>query len=87
MLIGQFPEAYAYYNRYIIEPLIDVLRLIYTPAHAYYYLIHISSHIPKDDRVRLENFLKISSLADISDNIPKAKTWFHELIGKLVTIR
>jgi hypothetical protein len=31
---GHFLEAYAYYNRYVLEPIIDALRLIYTPAHA-----------------------------------------------------
>jgi predicted nucleotidyltransferase len=41
---GQYLEAYAYYNRYVLEPLIDLLRLIYTPAYANYYLIHISQH-------------------------------------------
>ena len=39
---GQFLEAYAYYNHYVIEPLIDLLRLVYTPAFANYYLIEVS---------------------------------------------
>lgn len=80
---NQYPEAYAYYNRYVVEPLITILRMIYTPAHVDYYLIHISSHIPEDERVRLEYFLKISSLKDISDKIPQAQNWFNELLRKL----
>jgi hypothetical protein len=79
----QYPEAYAYYNRYVVEPLIDLLRVIYTPAHADYYLIHISSHIPEVEKIRLEYFLKISSLDDISEKIPKAQIWFHEMLDKL----
>lgn len=80
---NQYPEAYAYYNRYVVEPLITLLRLIYTPAHIDYYLIHISSHIPEDERVKLEYFLKNSSLKDISDKIPQAQKWFNELLERL----
>jgi predicted nucleotidyltransferase len=76
---GMYLEAYAYYNKYVLEPLIDMLRLIYTPSHAHYYLIHISQHIPKSEVKKLEFFAKISSLEDISERIPLAETWFSEL--------
>ncbi len=77
---GQYLEAYAYYNKFVLEPLIDLLRLIYTPAYANYYLIHISRHIPVSERKRLEYFAQISSLKDIKDKIPQAGKWFDELI-------
>jgi|LSQX01.1.fsa_nt_gb predicted nucleotidyltransferase len=80
---GQYLEAYAYYNRYVIEPLVDLLRLIYTPAYANYYLIHISQHIPVSDRDRLEYFTRIGSLDDIAEKIPQAGQWFDELVEKL----
>ncbi len=80
---GQYLEAYAYYNRYVLEPLIDLLRLIYTPAHADYYLIHISQHIPVLERDRLEYFAKIDSLDDIAEKIPQAGQRFDELIERL----
>lgn len=77
---GQYLEAYAYYNRYVLEPLVDLLRLIYTPAYADYYLIHISQHIPEAERERLEYFAQISSLDDIAVKIPQAGQWFDELV-------
>ncbi len=77
---GQYLEAYAYYNRYVLEPLIDLLRLIYTPAHANYYLIHISQHIPEAQRKRLEYFAQIGTLEDMAEKIPQAGQWFDELI-------
>jgi predicted nucleotidyltransferase len=76
---GHYLEAYAYYNRYVLEPLIDLLRLIYTPAYAHYYLIHISQHIPASERERLEYFAQIRSLDDISEKMPQAGKWFDEL--------
>lgn len=37
-------------------------RVIYTPANANYYLIHISHHIPESQVKKLESFVKVSSL-------------------------
>ncbi|MPN00462.1 hypothetical protein SDC9_147657 [bioreactor metagenome] len=80
---GMYLEAYAYYNRYVLEPLINVLRMIYTPAHAHYYLIHISQHLPKNEVEKLQFFAQVSSLKDIEDKIPQAKIWFSELVERL----
>ena len=80
---GQYLEAYAYYNRYVLEPLIDLLRLIYTPAYADYYLVHISQHIPTPEKEKLEYFAQLGSLDDISERIPLAGEWFDELLGVL----
>ena len=80
---GQYLEAYTYYNRYVLESLIDLLRLIYTPAHADYYLVHISQHIPAAEREQLEYFARIASLDDISKKIPLAEKWFDELVGRV----
>ena len=80
---GLYAEAYAYYNRYVVEPLVDVLRLIYTPAHADYYLVHISHHIPAQELKRLEYFLQITSLDDIEKKTDEAQRWFVELVSKI----
>jgi hypothetical protein len=76
---GLYLEAYAYYNRYVLEPLIDMLRILYTPANTDYYLIHISQHIPEECVRRLEHFACISSLNDIEERISEAKGWFFSL--------
>lgn len=76
---GNFLEAYTYYNRYVFEPLIDMIRLIYTPANDDYYLIHISHHIPIEDSQKLEYYAKISSIDEIMRKTNEAKVWFEEL--------
>jgi len=76
---GQYLEAYAYYNHYILEPLIVLLRLIYTPAYTDYYLIHISRHIPEPEKIKLEYFAQIGSLDDMEKKISPAGIWFDEL--------
>lgn len=80
---GHYLEAYAYYNRYVLEPLIDLLRLIYTPANADYYLVHISHHIPDGKLKRLEYFAQITSLDAMENRIPEAEVWFAEMIKEL----
>ena len=77
---GLYLEAYAYYNKYVLEPLITVLRLIHTPYHADYYLVHISQHIPEQELKKLEFFAKISSLKDIEQRVPLAQEWLRELV-------
>ena len=77
---NQYLEAYAYYHRYVFEPLVSLLRIIYTPAHTEYYLVHISHHIPEFEREKLEYFAKISSLDDITEKITKSGEWFAELV-------
>ena len=80
---GQYLEAYAYYNRYVLEPLIDLIRLIYTPAYADYGFCHISQHVPPNERERLEYFARIGSLEDIKEKIPQAAKWFDELVERV----
>ena len=80
---GLYLEAYAYYNRYALEPLIDLLRLIHTPASANYYLVHISHHVPSDERERLEYFAKISTLDEIAEKTSEAGDWFYELVERV----
>jgi len=75
---GLYLEAYAYYNRYVVEPLVDLLRLIHTPKYADWYMVHISNHIPEKER--LEYFVQISNLYDIGVRIPQAGKWFDELV-------
>jgi hypothetical protein len=80
---GLFLEAYAYYNRYALEPLISLLRLIYTPAYIDHHLIHISRHIPEVRRQKLEYFAQISGLEDMATKMPQAAKWFDELLTEI----
>jgi len=46
---GNYLEAYAYYNKYVLMPLVTLLRLIYTPYHPNNYLVNISQHITEPE--------------------------------------
>jgi len=84
---NQYLEAYDHYNCYVLQSLIDLLRLIYTPSHAHYAFCHISQHIPKANREKLEYFSKINSFEDITEKMPQAKKWFEELLQQMDNLK
>ena len=86
ILREQYLEAFDNYNCYVLQSLADVLRLIYTPAHAHYYLTHISRHIPASASERLAYFARIGSLHDMAERLPQAAQWFRELVEMVETV-
>lgn len=80
---NRFAEAHVFYHKYVTGPLVDVLRLIHTPAHADYHLIHISQHIPQVELERLEYFLRVATVQDIEDRLMPAKFWFDKLVAAI----
>jgi len=82
---GQYLGAFAYYQRYVLEPLACLLRLIYTPAYADYGYSHASRHVPPEQVERLEYFARVSSLEEIEAKIPEAQSWFEQLLSKIRT--
>lgn len=76
---GQLPEALAYYQRYVVEPIVILLRMLHTPAHIDYHLLHISQHLPKAALNRLEDLLTAKTLADIHQRTLSAQDWYATL--------
>lgn len=78
-----FLEALAYYRKAVLDPLIQLLRLKYTPSVSEYGAVHISRHLPKEVLIRLEELHKVGSLADLEKLLPKAETWFNSLLQEI----
>lgn len=76
---GTFAECYAYYNKFVIEPLVMLLRLKFTPLYPYHYILHISRHMPLDVVNRLEKLIQVKSLEDMENRMKEAKEWYQEL--------
>ncbi len=79
----QFIEAFACYRRWLLEPLIEALRMRYTPLHPDYYIVHISRHLPEDVLMRLEDLYKVNSVEEIGVKSKQALTFFEEAVAKL----
>jgi predicted nucleotidyltransferase len=80
---GTYPESYAYYNRYVIEPLVMLLRLKYTPLYPYHYLLHISMHLPQTVVSRLEELIQVSTLDEMEIAMKKSEEWYQKLHEEL----
>jgi hypothetical protein len=79
-----FLEAHAYYHKFVLNPLIELPRMQYTPLITDYYLVHISQHLPEDVVRELEVLYRLNDTADILRNIDKANTWFHSAKAALL---
>ncbi|MCD4706534.1 MAG: aminoglycoside 6-adenylyltransferase [Candidatus Sabulitectum sp.] len=82
---GLFPEAYGYYQRWLLAPLIEILRMLYTPLHPDYHIVHISRHLPDDILMRLEELFKINSVTEIEAKSKEALLFFNETLAELNT--
>ena len=78
ILRKKYLEAFAYYNKNVLEPLVELLRICHTPIIREYHLVHISDHLPKDKVAELEKLYRITSLDDISQNVKLAENMFME---------
>ncbi|MHB1153914.1 MAG: hypothetical protein ACYCWE_04135 [Eubacteriales bacterium] len=83
ILRNQYPEAFIYYHKYVIEPMVMLIRMKYTPSKLWYYMVHISRHIPEDALIKLNKLLQVSSVDDIGNNLDFAVQWYRELIKEL----
>jgi hypothetical protein len=80
---GLFLEAYGYYHRWLLEPLVEILRIRYTPLHPDYYIVHISHHLPPHVLRRLENLFQVNTLAEIEEKSKEALLFFDETLRNL----
>ena len=78
ILRKKYLEAFAYYNKTVLEPLVELLRILHTPLIREYHLVHISDHLPKNKVGQVEKLYRITSLEDISQNLKFAENMFME---------
>jgi tetratricopeptide (TPR) repeat protein len=80
---GEFLEAFGYYEKFLLAPLIEVLCMRYTPLHADYGIVHISRHLPADVRLLVERLYQVGSLADLTDRVQEAEAYFAEAVTRI----
>ncbi len=80
---AQYLEAYAYYTKYVCQQLVTLFRLLYTPRHCEYWLVHFSSHMPADVREEVERLYQAASLAEIEERLPYADGLYARVTAAL----
>lgn len=78
ILRNKYLEAFAYYNKNVLEPLVELLRICHTPIIQDYHLIHISDHLPKEIVSKVENLYHINTINDIAKNLKEAERLFAD---------
>ena len=75
---GEFLEAFGYYQRWLLEPLIEVQRMVHTPLHPD--LLHrpYLQALPHPVVERLEGLFQIAGLEDLEEKVTEALVWFTE---------
>jgi predicted nucleotidyltransferase len=80
---GKFLEAMGYYHKFVVAPLIELLRVKYKPINHDYYIVSISKHLPLDVLGKLEELFKIHSIDDLEIKLEQSHIWFNELLKEL----
>ena len=76
----EFLEAFDTYHNYVLGPLIELLRILHTPLHPGYDLVHISRHLPAAIVRALEELHRVTSLADILTKARQAEQLFKQTL-------
>jgi len=83
---GLFLEALIYYQKYVLNPLVDVLRITHTPFQADSFLVHASRDFPAGVVLTLEHLYGVKNVQDIADRIELADEWFRKAITEAEVI-
>jgi predicted nucleotidyltransferase len=78
-----FLEALSYYHSFILEPLVELLRIRYQPTKQKFGLKHIERDIPNDVLKILENLYKVNSTEEINTMAQKANKLFFEVLDEV----
>ena len=78
-----FLEALVYYHKWALTPLVELLRIRYSPLKRDYYLKHISRDLPKKVVVQLEDLYVVDSPKDIERKLAKANKLFRQTLEQL----
>jgi len=76
---NEFIDAFRYYNKYILEPLTELLRMKYAPNKPIF-VKYISKDLPQETLTELENLYKVQSAEDILSKIDLAILLFQKEI-------
>ncbi|MNZ73670.1 hypothetical protein D3C78_920910 [compost metagenome] len=79
---GLFLESLIYYHKYVVNPLVDVLRIIYTPFQADSFLVHASRDFPVEVVLTLEKLYGVKTVEDIVDRIELTDKLFRNAVAE-----
>ena len=79
---GFFLESLAYYHKYVLHPLVDVLRIIHTPFQPDCFLVHATRDFPAHVVSVLENLYGVRTVEDVAERIEQAEDLFANAVAE-----
>lgn len=76
-------EAFSFYHGYTIRPLIELLRIRYSPYHYNFHTRYIHYDLPPEVVTRLEALVFVASAEDIRTKREQAERWFNETLAQV----
>jgi hypothetical protein len=76
-----FLEALAYYRKQVLDPIIELLFIRYTPLIPDHYLVHISDQLPELEVRTLEDLHRVSSSKEIGSKLESANALFTRVLA------
>ncbi len=80
---GNRIEAIAFYQNYVLTPLLEVLRIRCCPARYMYRTRYAHYDLPQEVADRLAEFYYVKDLADLQEKHTAARAWFYEEVNEL----
>lgn len=79
---GNYIEAFAFYNGYVLRPLIDILRIKYGPPEHYNFgSRYLHYELPQDEVKRLESLYFCKDGDELIRNYEAGVKWAEELLS------
>ncbi len=79
---GLFLESLAYYHKYVLNSLVDVLRIVHTPLQADCFLVHATRDFPAPVVSMLETLYAVRNVEDIAEGIKRAEDLFASAVAE-----
>lgn len=79
---GLFLESLAYYHKYVLHPVVDVLRIVHTPLQPDCFLVHATRDFPAPVVSMLETLYAVRTVEDIAERIKQAEDLFASAVAE-----
>lgn len=83
---GLFLESLIYYNKFVLNPFVDVLRIIHTPFQADCFLVHATRDFPHEVVSILEDLYGVRTVEDIAERITLVDQLFFKAVADAETL-
>ena len=80
---GNGMEAMSYYVGYTLRPLVEALRMEYTPWHYRFFTTYIYYELPNEINERLERLYFVGGIEGLKERRAEAEQWFWETVAAI----